>query len=138
MKEACNFELPQCAKTLSVRNVRDDRGNLCFVENGELPFKVERVFWIANVPGGKTRGGHAHQTCAEIIFPVNGAFNIYVCDKDGERVVRMDRPDTGIYIGPNVWCELRDFEQGTVCLVLASHPYSAQGYIHDFKQFKSR
>ncbi|MBQ8675003.1 MAG: FdtA/QdtA family cupin domain-containing protein [Bacteroidaceae bacterium] len=116
----------------------DERGNLCFAENSELPFKVERVFWIANVPDGKTRGGHAHQTCAEIIFPVSGAFDIYVCDEDGERVVRMDRPDTGIYIGPNVWCELRNFEPGTVCLVLASHPYSAQGYINDFKQFKSR
>lgn len=135
MQQYLDLGLAECAKMVSAHCIRDERGTLCFTENSELPFKVERVFWIAAVPDGQTRGGHAHRLCAEIIFPVQGAFDIYVCDADGQRTIHMDSPDEGIYIGPNVWCELSNFAPGTVCMVLASHPYIAEGYINDFNEF---
>ncbi len=136
MVEYNDFGLPQCAQIVPVTTVCDTRGRLCIAENKELPFKVERVFWITNVPHGQTRGGHAHNICAEIIFPIAGEFDIYIYDKHtGEQTIHMNRPDQGIYIGPGVWCELTNFKPGTVCMVLASHPYIADGYIHDFKEF---
>ena len=130
-----DFRLPQCAKMVEVDTVCDERGQLCIAENAKLPFKVERVFWISGVPDGQTRGGHAHSICAELIFPLAGGFDIFVSDSDGERTYKMCQPDTGIYIGPNVWCELTNFKPGTVCMVLASHPYMAEGYINDYKDF---
>jgi oxalate decarboxylase/phosphoglucose isomerase-like protein (cupin superfamily) len=138
MDQNKDFALPQCAKMVEVGNFVDERGELSFAENSQLPFAIERVFWINNIPEGKTRGGHAHSTCAEIVFPLNGAFDMFVSDADGERTYHMDRHDVGIYIGPNVWCELRNFTPGAACVVLASHPYIAKGYINDYDEFKKR
>ncbi len=133
-----DLDLPRCAKWIRVGDVADERGELSFAENSSLPFAVERVFWISNIPEGKTRGGHAHTICAEIVFPIGGAFDMFVSDGDGERTYHMNRQDTGIYIGPGVWCELRNFTPGTVCVVLASHPYIADGYINDYDEFMKR
>lgn len=130
--------LPESAYLISAQCIADERGRLCIAENAELPFNIERVFWITDVPAAKTRGGHAHRICAEIIFPLQGSFSIYVHDGDGERTYAMNASDRGIYIGPNVWCELRDFAPGTVCMVLASHRYIAEGYINDYNEFLSR
>ena len=133
-----NSTLPECAKLIKVGIATDARGQLCFAENSLLPLKVERVCWISNIPQGKTRGKHAHKICAEIVFPVQGTFDMFVSDKEGERTYHMENPDTGIYIGPNVWCELKNFSPDTVCVVLASHPYIAEGYINDYQEFKEQ
>lgn len=133
-----DLELPKYAKLIRVGDVVDERGELSFTENSALPFAVERVFWISNISKGKTRGGHAHNICAEIVFPLGGSFDMFVSDADGERIYHMDRQDIGIYIGPGVWCELRNFTPGTSCVVLASHPYIADGYINDYDEFMKR
>lgn len=138
MSESKALQLPQCASMLTIKGIRDERGQLCFTGNDELPFDVKRVFWIAHVPEGQTRGKHAHRECAEIIFPVQGGFDIFVSDDEGERTISMSNPCEGIYIGPNVWCELRNFRPNTVCVVLASHPYLADGYINDYNEFLAR
>ena len=130
--------LPQCAKLVEVGSASDVRGQLCFAERRQLPFQVERVFWITHVPEGQTRGGHAHKVCAEVVFPVEGSFDMYVYDEKGERTYHMNQSNVGIYIGPNVWCELRNFKPGTVCVVLASHPYIVEGYINDYQEFLNR
>lgn len=130
-----DLKLQEEAKLIEVRSFDDIRGNLCFVENKELPFPVERVFWISGVPSDKTRGGHAHRICAEIVFPVSGSFDMFVDDHHGQRTYKMNQKNVGIYIGPNVWCELRNFAPGTVCVVLASHPYMEEGYINDYNEF---
>ncbi len=130
-----NLALPKGVRLVKIGKFVDERGELCFAENSALPFHIERVFWICNIPEGKTRGGHAHRICAEIVFPLNGSFNMFVSDSDGERIYNMNDSSTGIYIGPNVWCELRDFTPGTVCVVLASHPYMPDGYINNYEDF---
>ena len=128
--------LPECAKLIKVGTAIDKRGQLCFTENAELPFKIERVFWISNIPKGESRGCHAHRICAEIIFPAQGSFDMFVSDSEGERTYKMADPSIGIYIGPNVWCELKNFSQDAVCVVLASHRYMTEGYVNDYEEFK--
>lgn len=129
-------ELPVCAKLIKVGTAIDKRGQLCFTENAELPFKIERVFWISNIPKGESRGCHAHRICAEIVFPAQGSFDMFVSDSEGERTYKMADPSIGIYIGPNVWCELKNFSQDAVCVVLASHRYMTEGYVNDYEEFK--
>lgn len=121
---------------IRIPRAEDERGNLCFVENHHLPFDMKRVFWIYGVGPGKTRGGHAHATCAEVIFPVSGSFEIWVDDGSQTATFRMDSPDKGIYIGPNVWCELRNFSADAVCVVFASQEYQPDGYVNDYDIFK--
>lgn len=133
-----DLKLQEEAKLIEIRKFDDVRGSLSFVENGELPFPVERVFWISGVPSDKTRGGHAHRICAEIVFPVCGSFDMFVDDHHGQRTYKMNQKNVGIYIGPNVWCELRNFAPDTVCVVLASHPYIAEGYINDYNEFTQK
>lgn len=128
--------LPECAKLIKVGTAIDKRGQLCFTENAELPFKIERVFWISNIPKGESRGCHAHRICAEIVFPAQGSFDMFVSDSEGERTYKMADPSIGIYIGPNVWCELKNFLQDAVCVVLASHRYMTEGYVNDYEEFK--
>ena len=121
--------MPLGVKMLQVAQNVDERGQLCFMEVAtHLPFEVRRVFWISGVPAGKTRGGHAHWTCHEAIFPVAGSFEIEVDDGEVCCTVAMAHPWEGITIPAGVWCELRNFAPGTVCFVLASEAYDASGY----------
>lgn len=131
-----NINLPSVAKTMNIHSVVDERGVLCFAENTDLPFPVERVFWISSVPEGVIRGGHAHKVCAEILFPVVGEFDVYVDDGKSSVICHLDQPTEGLYIGPNVWCRVENFTPGSVCMVLASHVYLKDGYINDYEEFK--
>ncbi len=115
--------------------VSDARGTLCFAENRHLPFELRRVFWIFGVPEGETRGGHAHTSCAEVVFPVRGSFDILVDDGHERTLHHMDDPSRGILIPPCVWCELSRFSADACCVVFASHDYQAEGYIHDYATF---
>lgn len=126
------------AKTVQLPVFTDNRGNLAFLEGGrQIPFEVKRVFWIYDVPTDKTRGGHAHWTCHEAVFAVKGAFDILLSNGTEEKMFHIDSPHIGILIPAGVWCELRNFAEGTVCVVMASHPYSAEGYVNDFDTYKA-
>ena len=128
--------LPRGCKIIEFPEQTDDRGALSFAEGAHhIPFQIERVFWIYGVPQGKTRGGHSHSESAEVVVPVSGGFNMMVSDGSLETIVRMDSPRKGILIPPGVWCDLRDFEPCTVCVVFASHPYNASGYINDYSEY---
>lgn len=131
-----NNNLPSVAKIVPVHCITDDRGQLCFTDNSELPFPVERVFWISSVPEDSYRGGHAHKVCAEILFSLSGEFDVYVDDGRTSVCCHMDNPTEGLYIGPNVWCRVENFSPGSVCMVVASHPYLKDSYINDYDEFK--
>lgn len=123
---------------ISLPEATDERGHLVYAEGADLPFPVERVFWIYGVPEGRTRGGHAHGTQAEVIFPVKGSFDIFVDDGRQQRKLHMDSPREGVYIGPEVWCELQNFSADCVCMVLCSQPYDRDGYINRYSDFQKR
>lgn len=117
-------------------NNSDARGSLCFSEFYDLPFTPKRIFWIYDVKEGKSRGCHAHSKCEEVVFAVAGAFDMYVDNGIEAETIHISDPTAGIYIGKNVWCELRNFQPGTVCVVLASTEFDLDGYIHDYEEFR--
>ncbi|MCQ2095618.1 MAG: FdtA/QdtA family cupin domain-containing protein [Bacteroidaceae bacterium] len=131
-----NNYLPSIVKNIPVHCVSDERGLLCFTDNTELPFPVERVFWISEVPENCYRGGHAHKVCAEILFPLSGEFDVYVDDGKSSVCCHLDKSSDGLYIGPNVWCRVDNFSSDAVCMVLASHQYLKDGYINDYEEFR--
>lgn len=118
--------------------VTDPRGSLTVAEGNALPFEVKRVFWIYDIATDKTRGGHAHTSCEEVVIAVRGSFDMVVDDGHEQRTFHMDSPTKGIYIRRNVWCELKNFSEGTICLVLASEPYDMDGYMKDYATFKQQ
>lgn len=114
----------------------DNRGSLIVIEAGkEIQFAINRVFFFYDVPGGATRGGHAHRCLQEFILAVSGSFSIIV--DDGANRVRhvLDQPSLGLYVGPMNWIELQDFSVGSVCLVLASSQYDEADYYRDYDEF---
>lgn len=116
--------------------ISDERGSLSVADRGCIPFDIKRVFWIYEVGEGMCRGGHAHKTCAEVVFPVSGSFDIFVDDGTNQATYKMNSPNQGILIPANVWCCLSNFEVGTVCVVFASQEYLPEGYINSYEVFK--
>jgi dTDP-4-dehydrorhamnose 3,5-epimerase-like enzyme len=119
-----------------VPKVDDRRGNLSFVEHGSaLPFDVRRVFYIYDIPSGKSRGEHAHRACHQFLVAVSGSFRVRLDDGTDTRVEELRRPDYGLHIPPGIWAGEQDFSAGAVCLVLASHAYDEADYIRDYDAF---
>lgn len=114
----------------------DERGSLSFAEWKHLPFEPKRIFWIFDIQEGKTRGGHAHRSCAEVVFAVSGSFDMFVDNGREQTTIHIANPNEGIYIGANVWCELRNFAPNTVCIAVASAPYDKNGYINNYNEYK--
>ena len=112
------------------------KGNLTEVENGKIAgFNTERVFFIYDIPGGASRGGHAHKTLRELIVAASGSFDVYVHDGTNERTFHLNRPSQALLLSAGVWEELRNFSSGAVALVLADKHYDSEDYIRDFQQF---
>ena len=129
--------LPRGCRLISIPEHKDKRGCLSIAEaRHEVPFAIERVFWIYDVPAGEMRGAHSHSECAEVVVPVYGAFDMTVDDGVTKATVHLDSPSVGILIPAGVWCQLSGFNCDTVCVVMASHPYNPSGYIHDYSTYK--
>lgn len=125
-------------KLIELPKIKDQRGNLTFVEGRRhVPFDVKRVYYLYDVPGGESRGGHAHRGLHQLIIAVNGSFEV-VLDDGRERVVhRLSRANEGLHVCPWIWRELQAFTSGSVCLVLASELYDEADYIREYGEFKA-
>lgn len=114
----------------------DRLGNLSVVANGEtLPFDVKRCYYLYDVPGGESRGSHAHKTLSQLIVAVSGSFTITLDDGTAKRTFTLNRPYQGLHIVPGIWRDLYDFSSGSVCLALASQEYNAEDYLYDYDDF---
>lgn len=112
------------------------RGNLTVVENGQtLPFDVKRVYYLYDVPGGESRGAHAHRDLEQFIVAASGSFKVTLDDGNCKRTFFLNRPYQGLYVKPGMWRDLDDFSSGAVCMVLASDVYKKEDYIRDYKEF---
>ena len=112
------------------------KGNLTEVENSKIEgFDTERVFFIYDIPGGASRGGHAHKTLRELIIAASGSFDVYINDGENERTIHLNRPSQALLLCEGVWEELRNFSSGAVALVLASKHYDPEDYIRNFDEF---
>jgi hypothetical protein len=113
-----------------------EKGNISVVENNEtIPFEVKRTYYLYDVPGGESRGGHAHKELQQLIIAASGSFSVTIDDGNVKRTFSLNRPYQGLLIVPGIWRTLDDFSSGSVCLVLASHKYDAEDYIRDYQEF---
>ena len=128
--------MPRGCRLINLAEHRDKRGCLSIAEaRKDIPFAIERVFWIYDVSEGEERGAHSHNECAEVVVPVCGAFDMTVDDGVTQTTVHLSSPCKGILIPAGVWCRLSNFSPNTICVVMASHPYNAVGYIHDYSVY---
>ena len=112
------------------------RGNLTVVENGKtLPFDVKRAYYLYDVPGGESRGAHAHKDLSQLIIAASGSFTVTLNDGKVKRTFFLNRPYQGLYVKPGIWRDLDDFSSGAVCMVLASDVYKKDDYIRNFEEF---
>ena len=120
-------ELPQ---------IHNRAGNITPIENLEnIPFDIERVYYLYDVPGGAERGGHAHKKLEQFIIAVSGSFDILIDDGVNKKIVNLNRPNYGVHIIPGIWRELLNFSSGAICLVLASKKYDEDDYIRGYDSF---
>lgn len=113
-----------------------EKGNITVVENSAtIPFEVKRSYYLYDVPGGESRGGHAHRELSQLIVAASGSFSVTLDDGKVKRTFLLNRPYQGLYIVPGIWRTLDDFSSGSVCLVLASHGYNEADYIRDYDEF---
>ena len=109
----------------------------CLEDGSHLPFDISRIYYLYDMPGGTTRGAHAHRQLEQLLVSVMGAFDVVLDDGNEKRTFRLDRADQGLYIPRLIWREIENFSSGVVCLVLASLVYDTKDYIHDREEFLS-
>ena len=115
----------------------DARGNLSFVEEfRHIPFKIERTYWIYDVPGGEKRGGHAYRENQEFIIALSGSFDVILDDGHDRKTFSLNRSYYGLYVPKGIWREMDNFSTNSLALVLSSTPYDPNDYIYDYEQFK--
>lgn len=133
MKKTSVFD---CSMIELDKHHSERKGNLSVVENGDtLPFDVKRVYYLYDVPGGESRGAHAHKNLKQLIIAASGSFTVTLDDGKVKRSFTLNRPYQGLLVVPGIWRELDDFSSGSVCLVLASEKYDAEDYIRDYEKF---
>lgn len=112
------------------------QGNITVVENGEtVPFDVKRIYYLYDIPGGESRGAHAHKELEQLIVAASGSFRVTLDDGKVKRSFLLNRPNQGLYVKPGIWRDLDDFSSGSVCMVLASEVYIKEDYIRDYDEF---
>jgi len=114
----------------------NEKGNLTVVENlVQVPFEIKRVFYLYDIPGGESRGAHAHKECHQFLIAASGAFEVALDDGRTKRTVLLNRPYYGLHIPPGIWAAEQGFSSGSICLVLTSHGYDADDYIRDYQEY---
>lgn len=113
------------------------KGNLTAVTNQlQIPFDIKRIYYLYDIPGGTSRGGHAHKDLKQLVFAISGSFDIILDDGKDKRIFNLSRPNLGLIIPPGLWRELDNFSSGSICMVLASELYDEKDYFRNYSEFK--
>lgn len=111
-------------------------GHITPVNNNiEIPFEIKRVFYLYDIPGGESRGAHAHKECHQFLIATSGSFEVLLDDGKTKRQIMLNRPNVGLHIPPLIWASEMNFSAGSICLVLASHLYEELDYIRTYQDF---
>ena len=130
------YSVYDCSIVELDRHHSQRKGDISVIENGEtVPFNVQRVYYLYDVPGGVERGGHAHKSLYQLIVSVSGSFAVTLNDGKAKRSFTLNRPYQGLLVKPGIWRDLSDFSSGSVCLVFASQKYDPDDYIRDYEDF---
>lgn len=123
-------------KILDLPKIANPQGNLTFIEGeNHIPFEIQRVYYLYDVPGGGERGGHAHKELQQLIIAMSGSFDIVLDDGKDKIRYHLNRSYNGLYVCPMIWRELDNFSSGSVCMVLASNRYDEIDYYRDYAEF---
>ena len=128
----------QNVELINLPKFEDPRGNLSFIEEFKhIPFKIERTYWIYDVPGGQIRGGHAFKEQQEVIIALSGSFEVVVDDGSKKHTVFLNRSYYGIYVNAGIWRHMQNFSTNSLALVLSSTIYSEGDYIREYSDFSN-
>lgn len=121
---------------LHLKQIGDRNGHITSINNNiELPFAIKRVFYLYDIPGGESRGAHAHKECHQFLVAASGSFEVLLDDGNTKRQVLLNRPDLGLHIPPGIWASEINFSSGSICLVLASMVYNENDYIRSYDDY---
>jgi dTDP-4-dehydrorhamnose 3,5-epimerase-like enzyme len=133
--EESEMGLEDC-KIIDLPKIHDPRGNLTFVESSRhIPYEIKRVYYLYDVPGGETRGGHAHKNLQQVIIAMSGSFDVIIDDGFTKKKVSLNRSYQGLYLPSMMWRDLVNFSSGSVLMVLASDYYDETDYYRDYDEF---
>ena len=123
-------------RIIQLPKISDPRGNLSVIEElKDIPFKIERTYWIYDVPGGEVRGGHAYKENQELIVALSGSFDVVLDNGQEKKVFSLNRSYIGLYVPKGLWREMENFSTNSLALVLSSTKYDAEDYIRDYQEF---
>ena len=132
MKKSSVYE----CSMIGLNQVHNNAGNMSIIEElSSIPFSIERIYYLYDIPCNEIRGGHAHKELHQLIIAASGSFNIKLNDGKISRSFFLNNPNQGLLITPGIWRDLSDFSSGSVCLVIASKKYEALDYIRDYQEF---
>jgi len=119
-----------------LQKIGDRKGNITAVNNNkEIPFEVKRVFYLYDIPGGESRGAHAHKECHQFLIAVSGSFEVLLDDGKIKKQVQLNTPNIGLHIPPGIWASEVNFSSGSICLVLASEEYNEEDYLRGYNNY---
>lgn len=123
-------------KIIQLTKIADSRGNLSVIEEfKDIPFKIERTYWIYDVPGGEMRGGHAYKENQEFIVALSGSFDVVLDNGIEKQTFSLNRSYNGLYVPKGMWRVMENFSTNSLALVLSSTKYDATDYIRDYQEF---
>lgn len=121
---------------IELPKITDRSGNITPIEAFKnVPFDIKRVFYSYDIPGGESRGAHAHKKCHQFLIAASGSYEVLLDDGCNKRTVLLNRPFYGLHIPPGIWASEQGFSSGSICLVLASLPYEKEDYIRDYDEY---
>jgi dTDP-4-dehydrorhamnose 3,5-epimerase-like enzyme len=129
------YNINDC-KIISLNKIESNNGNLTVLENNSnIEFDINRIYYLYDIPGGETRGAHAHKELEQLVVAASGSFTIHLDDGLHKRSFELNRPNLALNIKPGIWRDIDNFSSGAICLVIASLKYSENDYIRDYNDF---
>lgn len=121
---------------IKLPRIKERCGNITPIHGSkDIPFDIQRVFYLYDIPGGEDRGAHAHKECHQLLIAASGSFEVELDDGKNKRTVFLNRPYFGLHIPPGIWAAEKGFSSGSICLVLTSHLYTESDYIRDYNDY---
>ncbi len=121
---------------INLPKIPDERGNLSFFENTrQIPFEIKRTYWIYDVPGGETRGGHAFKKQQEFIVALSGSFDVVLHNGKSQQKFHLNRSYYGLYVPSMIWRSMENFSTNSLALIVSDCRYDEADYIRDFESY---